>query len=134
MLTTLVALFPVVAALVVGRLLRRQWLAGPAQGELVFRVVFTVCLPALLFTSIARVIVTPQLVVFALAAPVVVVTGYSAARIVARAPLFTGNQAPVVILAGMMVNAAFALPFVQALHGAEGVARVAVSSTPSTPP
>lgn len=126
MLTTLVALLPVVAALGLGCLLRRQGSAGPAQGELVFRIAFTVCLPALLFTSIARVVVTPRLAVFALAAPVIVVMGYSAARVVARAPRFTGTQIPVAIMAGMMVNAAFALPFVQAVHGDEGVARVAV--------
>lgn len=80
MLTTLFALLPVVAALVTGRLLRWQSLAGRAQGQLVFRVVFTVCLPALLFTSIARVQLTHRLAVFALAAPVVVVAGYSVAR------------------------------------------------------
>jgi hypothetical protein len=57
---------------------------------------------------------------FLLAAPVAVSAGYLAGRIVATNAPFTGTQAPVLLIACMMVNTGFALPFVQALYGGPG--------------
>jgi predicted permease len=125
-LTGLLPILPLVAGIGIGHLLRRSGHAGQSEGEFVFRLVFLVCMPALLFTSLSRVDMTSRLGVFALAAPVVVAAGHLAGRAVARTGLFRGPQIPVLITACMMVNAAFTLPFVQALYGAEGVARVAV--------
>jgi malate permease and related proteins len=125
-LDTLSRLLPVLVGMAVGFGLRRLRVAGHHDGDFVFKIVFYVCLPALMFTSLATVTVTERLVVFMLAAPAIVAAGYVAGRIVARRRPFTGVQVPVLVTAAMVVNSGFALPFIQALHGAAGVARVAV--------
>ena len=126
MTSTLLSLLPVLAGVLAGALVRRSGLAGQGDGEFVFRLVIFVCLPTLMFTSLSQVEVTAGLAVFALAAPVSVALGHLAGRAVARTGLYAGTQVPVLLLAGMMINGAFPLPFVQALYGLEGVARVAV--------
>jgi predicted permease len=121
----LLRLLPVLAAMGVGAVLRRSGVAGQRDGEFLFKLVFYVCLPALTFTALATVSVRGQLVIFALASPVAVAAGYLAGRVVARTGLFTGTQVPVLLTACMVINAGFMLPIVQALYGAEGVARLA---------
>jgi len=131
-LTTVLRLLPVVVGMGTGFLLRRLTVASHADGEFVFKLVFYVCLPALMFSSLSTVQVTGQAVVFLLAAPVAVSAGYLVGRIVATKAPFTGTQVPVLLIACMMVNSGFELPFVQALYGAEGVARIAAFDAVNT--
>ena len=125
-LATVLKLLPVVLGIGTGVLLRRTALASAADGEFLFRLVFAVCLPALMFTSVSTVRVTPGLALFLAVPPVMVAAGYTAGRLVGRTSRYSGTEVPVVVIACMIVNAGFTLPFVQALHGADGVARVAV--------
>ena len=124
-------LLPVVLAITGGVLLRASGTAREEDGRFLLRLVFTVCQPALVFLSLSRVIVTPRLVLFAVVVPVMVAVGQVAGRLVGRTPLFTGTQLPVLVIACMMVNSGFALPWAQALFGHEGVARVALSDAVS---
>ena len=126
MLATFTSLLPVLVGLAAGVILRRLRAAGQADGEFVFRVVFYVCLPALMFATLATVQVTEDLLVF-LGAPVAMVAaGYLAGRVVARRSGLSPTQVPVLMTGAMIVNAGFALPFIQALYGAPGVARLAI--------
>jgi predicted permease len=131
-LTTVLRLLPVAVGMGTGFLLRRLTVAGPADGEFVFKLVFYVCLPALMFSSLSTAQLTGQALVFLLAAPLAVSAGYLAGRIVATKAPFTGTQIPVLLIACMMVNSGFELPFVQALYGAEGVARIAAFDAMNT--
>jgi malate permease and related proteins len=70
--------------------------------------------------------------VFLVAAPVAVAAGYLAGRITAASARFSGTQVPVLLIACMMVNSGFALPFVQALYGGPGVARIAAFDAVNT--
>ena len=130
MLDTLASLLPVLIGLAAGYALRRLGAARQADGEFAFKIVFYVCLPALMFSTLATVEVTDDLVIFLLAPPAVVAGGFLAARLAARIVPgrygFTDTQVPVLMTAAMIVNAGFALPFVQALYGAPGVARLAI--------
>jgi predicted permease len=131
-LTTLLRLLPVIVALATGYLLVRLAVVNQTDGEFVFRIVFYVCMPALIFTSVSRIAVNGQLVIFILAAPVIVTIGYVVGRVVVRRAGFTATQVPVVLVACMVVNAGFMVPIVQALYGADGVARVAAFDAVNT--
>jgi predicted permease len=125
-LDTLTSLLSVLAGMAVGLTLRRTRAAGHDDAEFLFKLVFYVCLPALMFSTLATVDVSRRFVVFLLAPPVLVTAGFVAALLVARGRTFNPVQVPVLMTAAMIVNAGFALPFVQALYGPPGVARIAV--------
>lgn len=125
-LETLASLLSIIVGMTVGFALRRFRIAEQADGEFVFRVVFTVCLPALMFSALATVEVTKDLIVFMVAPFVMVGAGFLGGLLVSRRRTLTRTQVPVVVVAAMIVNAGFTLPFVQALYGAPGVARIAV--------
>jgi predicted permease len=95
-LTTLLRLLPVIVGMVTGYVLVRAAVATQADGEFVFKIVFYVCMPALIFTSVSRTTLSGPFVVFLLAAPAFMTLGYLTSRVVARRAGFTGIQPPVV--------------------------------------
>jgi predicted permease len=121
----------VILAIVVGVLVRASGTAGEGEGQFLLRLVFTVCQPALAFLSVSRVEVSPRLAVFAALPAAMATAGYLAGRRVGRTRLFTGTQVSVLVIAGMMVNSGFVLPFAAAVYGGDGVARVALSDAVS---
>lgn len=82
-------------------------------------------MPALIFISLSTVRLGGQFAVFPIAAAAMILVGYLAGRLLAARVRFDPVQAAVLLSACMIVNSGFALPFIQALHGQEGVARVA---------
>ncbi|MDP9459016.1 MAG: hypothetical protein M3Q22_01780 [Actinomycetota bacterium] len=122
---------PVLTVLGIGVLLRASGTAKDTDGQFLLRIVFTVCQPALVFLSVSRVVVTPGLVVFGVVVPAMAAVGHVVGRLLGRGPSFTGTQVPVLLLACMMVNSGFVLPWAQALSGNDGVARVALADAVS---
>lgn len=118
MLNALGALLPVFAGFGVGFVLRRLGLATRAEGDFIFRLLFYVCSPALIFVALVRAEVSLQLLIFPLFGLLAVTSGYVVGRLLRR-----GDA--VLLMACMIVNSGFSLPFVQALYGAEGLARLA---------
>jgi len=131
-LDTLLRLLPVVLGMTAGYLLRRLGAAEQGDGDFVFKLVFYVCLPALMFNSLSSVDLTRALAVFPLAALVAVSTGFLVSRIVAGRVRWPATQTAVLVAACMSVNTGFELPFVQALYGADGVARIAAFDAVNT--
>jgi predicted permease len=122
-LETLTALAPVMAGMACGWWLRRAGLARPGDGRFLLLLNLYVCMPALVLRSLPDVRMTSEIAVFPAAAAVTVAVGYVAGRVWSR---HRGrSEGAVVVMALMVVNVAFALPFVDALYGAEGVARLA---------
>jgi malate permease and related proteins len=122
----------VVAVVAVGALLRVSGTARDTDGQFLLRVVVTVCQPALVFLSVSRIVVTPGLAVFAVVVPAMAALGSLAGRLVGRGRAFTGTQFPVLLIACMMVNSGFVLPWAQVLFGDDGVARVALADAVSS--
>lgn len=123
MLTTLSGLAPVLAGLFCGWWLRQAGVAREADGRFLLLLNLYVCMPALILRSLTDVELTRDIVVFPAAAVVMVGLGYVAGRVAARGR--DRSEATVVVMSLMVVNAAFALPFVDAAYGAAGVARLA---------
>lgn len=124
-MTALAELMPFFTTIALGVLLRRRGIVSAGDGSLLFRLVFTVCLPILLFLSLLEAQISATLASFAAAAPLVVVGGYLAGRLAARSV----NERPrhaVAVLGCMLANGGFAVPVVHALYGDAAVARVAL--------
>jgi len=102
------------------------------DGETVFKIVFYVFLPALMFVSLSTVRLDRRFAVFPIAVVTILVTGYAAARLVAAKARMDPTQTAVLLTGCMIVNSGFALPFVQALYGPEGVARLATFDAVNT--
>ena len=129
---TLLRLLPVVLGIAAGLSLRRLGMLDHRDGETVFKIVFYVFLPALMFMSLSTVRLDLRSAVFPLAVVTILVTGYGAARLVVAKARMDPMQTAVLISACMTVNSGFALPFVQALYGPAGVARIAAFDAVNT--
>lgn len=122
---TLVALTPVVAGFLAGYALRRTGFAGEPEGRFLLLLNLYVCMPALVLSALVEVELTAELVIFPAAALAMVGVGYVVARLVVRRRERPDTERAVLVMGFMVVNSAFALPFVEALYGRPGVVRLA---------
>jgi predicted permease len=118
-------LLPVVVGMAAGFSLRRIGVVDQRDGEAVFKLVFYVFLPALIFLALTGVDLSGTFLAFPFAAVGIIVAGHFGGRLLARRAGLPPVRWAVVVSSCMMVNTVFALPFVEALYGVEGVARVA---------
>jgi predicted permease len=125
-------ILPVMLGFVGGFLLRRFRVAEHRDGDFLFRLVFYVCLPALMFTSLSTVRISPALAVFPLSSVLFTVVGFVLAWLTARRVRWSPIQSAVMISGCMIANSGFELPFIQALYGAEGIARIAAFDAMNT--
>lgn len=123
-MSALLPLLPVFAGVAAGRLLVRAGIATREQGRFLFVFSFHVCLPALAFDAVATARVTPALATLPLAAALAVGGGYLAGRLVSRPLTLAAPRLAVFLMACMIVNTGFTLPFIQARLGDAGVARL----------
>jgi predicted permease len=121
----LLKLLPVVIGMLAGFTLRRIGLLDQRDGESVFKLVFYVLLPAVMFTSLSTVNLQGRFAIYPGAAVAIIVAGYLGGRMVAARTKLASVQAAVLLSGCMTVNTGFQLPFIQVLYGAEGVARIA---------
>jgi predicted permease len=129
---TLLRLLPLIIGIAAGLSLRRLGMLDHRDGETVFKIVFYVFLPALMFMALSTVRLDGRFAVYPIAAGTILVAGYAAARLAAAKARFDPTQTAVLLSACMIVNSGFALPFVQALYGAAGVARIAAFDAVNT--
>jgi predicted permease len=121
----LLTLLPVLVGLGAGVVLRRLRLVDQRDGESVFKLVFYLFSPAVMFSSLSAVELEPRFVIYPAAAILMIAAGYAGARVMAATARLEPVQAAVAISGCMVVNTGLQLPFVQMLYGAEGVARLA---------
>lgn len=129
---TLLKVLPVMLGFVGGFLLRRFRVAEPRDGDFLFRLVFYVCVPALMFTSLSTVQITAALAVFPLSSALFTLVGFVLALLTARRLHWDPTRSAVLMCGCMIANSGFELPFIQALYGAEGVVRIAAFDAMNT--
>jgi len=122
---TLLRLLPVIVGMAAGYSLRRLGMVDHRDGETVFKLVFYIFLPAVIFMSLSTVDLGGKFAIYPVAAVALIGAGYLAGRLVAAKARFDSVQVAVLLTSCMVVNTGFALPFIQALYGQEGVARIA---------
>lgn len=129
---TLLKILPVLLGFVGGFALRRFRVAQHRDGDFLFRLVFMVFLPALIFTSLSTVQITAALAVYPLSSALFTVVGFGLAVLTARHTRWPPTQRAVMITGCMITNSGFELPFIQALYGAQGVVRIAAFDAVNT--
>jgi predicted permease len=129
---TLTRLLPVFIGIGAGMLFRRLGVAQVRDGDFLFRVVFYICLPALMFLALATVRLGGPLVLYPIAALIAVTAGHFAGRLIGRWGEWPQQQYAVLLTGAMIVNTGFALPFITALYGAQGVVRIAAFDAVNT--
>ena len=125
MVDILIRLLPVALGFAAGFVLRRLQVAEQRDGDFLFKLIIYICLPALIFGSLSAVDLSAALAVFPLAALAAMSAGFAVSRLVASRVNWPPTQTAVLIVASMIVNSGFELPFVQAIYGADGIARIA---------
>lgn len=123
-MTALLQLFPVFAGVVAGYLLVRTGAATREHGRFLFVFAFYVCAPALIFDAVSGADLSGKMAVLPLAALLAVAGGYGAGWLVSRRMGLPPARLSVFLMACMIVNTGFTLPFIEASLGAEGVARL----------
>ena len=118
------ALAPVVAGFLTGALLRRIGVASGDDGRFLLLLNLLVCMPALMLRSLTQVPLSVEFAIFPLSALVMVSVGRMIGGAASRS-MHVGHDRAILIMGFMVVNAAFALPFVETVYGAAGVARLA---------
>ena len=121
---TSLALFPVIAGFAAGYLLRRTGSANSSDGQFLLLLNLLVCMPALMLRAVSRVPLDMELLVFPLSALLMVSAGRLIGGFTVRR-MHLEQQGAILVMSFMVVNSAFALPFVEAIYGAAGVARLA---------
>jgi predicted permease len=123
MIDTLSQISWVLAGFAIGFVLRRSSIAKESDGAFIFRLVFYVCVPALVFVSLAQVSLTRHLLIFSWLAALLYVSGFVVGTVVLKRSDLEPTQRAVFLIGSMGLNSLFAVPFLQSLYGAEGVAR-----------
>jgi predicted permease len=123
MLSTLSHITPILVGFLAGYALRRGGVASQSDGAFILKLVFYVCIPALVFNSLATVDITQHLLVFSLFSSLLYVVGFIVGKAVLRGLSLSIPQGPVFLIFAMGVNSIFALPYLQYLNGAPGIAR-----------
>ena len=117
-------LAPVVAGFLTGALLRRIGVASGDDGRFLLLLNLLVCMPALMLRSLTQVPLSVEFAIFPLSALVMVSVGRMIGGAASRS-MHVDHDRAILIMGFMVVNAAFALPFVETVYGAAGVARLA---------
>lgn len=107
-----------------GQLLVRTGIATRDHGRFLFVFTFYVTVPALIFDAFVDVELTRELVTLPLAAASAIVAGYAVGLLVSRMLALPPPTFAVFLMACMIVNTAFTLPFIQARLGDAGVSRL----------
>jgi malate permease and related proteins len=107
-LETLLRLLPVFIGIGSGMLFRRLGVAQARDGDFLFRVVFYICLPALMFLALATVRLGGPLALYPIAALIAVTAGHLAGRWIGRWGHWPRQQYAVLLTGAMIVNTGFA--------------------------
>ena len=116
------ALLPIFAYFLVGFLLRTFGLAGGDQAAFLFRLVFYVTLPALVFGAISDAELTRRTMLLPIAGTTVNLVCAAAAIFYVRATKTDNRKAGAVVLGAGIMNTAFVFPFVLSVLGRPALA------------
>ncbi len=119
-------MIPVILVFFVGCLLRKFKLAGRGEGDFLLRLVFHVSLPALILIAVSRINLSWNLIHLPFIACGIILTTYVAAVFAGKLLKLENPTLGVFMVGSLIMNTGFALPFIIAAYGSEGVAKLAI--------
>jgi len=116
------SLLPVFFYFLVGVMLRRTGVARPEHADFLFRVIFLVTLPALIFMSVSGTGLGRDTVLLPIAGFLVNLSCAGAAALIARLRRLPPSQAGAVVICAAIMNMGYMLPFILATRGQAALA------------
>ncbi|HWY79683.1 MAG TPA: AEC family transporter [Candidatus Sulfotelmatobacter sp.] len=126
MFETLAKVSTPIIIFLLGYLLKRLNLLKKEDGDLFLRLVFYIVMPALYLLSIPSIKLVPSLFYLPLLVPVVIFTTFFVSWIVAKALGLQKTSFGVFLVATMIMNTGFLLPFFIATYGNAGLVRLSL--------
>lgn len=119
-------IIPIIAVFVLGSLLRKLRVFSKATGDILLKFVVYVSLPALTLISITSVELSYKFAFLPVIAAFTLFTNYFIASFIGRKLRLPQNTKGTFIIAAMIMNTGFTLPFISAAFGNSGIARVSI--------
>ena len=116
------SLLPIFVYFIIGLLLRRRGVAKPEHADFLFRVIFLITLPALIFMSVSRANLDRDTALLPINGFLVNLACAGAAALVARVRRLPREQAGAVVVCAAIMNMGYMLPFILATRGQAALA------------
>ncbi len=122
----IVKIIPVILIFILGYFLKRIKVLDKQNGDLFLKVVFNIALPALIILSITNIDLTFDLMYLPLIAVLVIMCTYFISRFIGKFFHLNSQSFVVFLVASLIMNIGFTLPFFIAAYGDEGLARISI--------
>lgn len=126
MLEAFLKVSPIFFIFLLGFFLKRSKLFKTEDGGLLLRLVFFVASPALIYLSVSKLDITPNLIAFPVIAAAVIVLLHGVNALTTQNMTVPRQTLGVYRVGTLIANTAFALPFLLAVYGHEAAAKVAM--------
>lgn len=120
----LVKVLPVISIFIVGYILRRINLFRKEDGDLFLKVVFYIAAPCFILLSVSKITLDWKLIFLPVIPIVNVIIVYFISMFFAKKFNFQAGTFGVFLVASMIMNTGFTLPFFIAVYGNDGLARI----------
>lgn len=126
MLDTLLKIVPTLLIFGLGYFLKRLGLFKKEDGDALLKLVFNVGAPALILQSFLSTRLTYDLIWFPAIAGLLLIVSFISANFLKKQARLPNLSEGIFFISSMIINSGFTLPFIIALFGNEGVARVSL--------
>ncbi len=120
----IIKIIPVVFIFVLGYFLKKINLLKKEDGDLFLKIVFYISLPALIILSITNITLSLDFIYLPVIAALIIFITYFIAYFIGRLLHLQKTSLGVFLVGSMIMNIGFALPFIIAAYGEEGLARI----------
>ena len=121
-----VKIIPIILIFILGFFLKKIRLFNKEVGDVFLKFVFYVSLPALVFLSVSQMQISPNLIFLPFIAAAVLFSTYFISLFLSSKLVMSPQTKGTFLIGSMIMNTSFAIPFVFAAYGKEGIAAVSV--------
>jgi predicted permease len=125
-MSPILKILPVLILFALGYFLKRRGILKKEASNDFLALVFNVGTPALVFQSLLGVTLNTKLLIFPLTAFLAIACSYLLALIIAPRLRLPKPSKGVFIISTIIINTGFTLPFIQAMYGEAGIARMSM--------
>jgi len=119
-------IIPIILIFILGFILKKIRLFRKESGDIFLKFVFYVSLPALIFQSVSKIQLTFKLIYLPFIAAAILFSTYFISLFVSGKMKLSRKTRGTFLVGSMIMNTSFAIPFVFAVYGREGVAAISI--------
>ena len=126
MLEPILKILPIIILFIIGFILKYLNLFKKEDADTFLKLNFYIAIPALIIISITKIQLQKQFILFPIIAILIILATYFISKLALKYLKLDNNSAAVFLIATMIMNLGFAVPFVLAFYGEEGIARLSL--------